>query len=106
MLNSEDYLTADRELKVLLKHEVCFYRVSLSVRIVVTNWFVYGTFPARFGDGLYDSYMRIDQIRYQESTNEEQSPSGLPSLGRSNVSILKSPAWRLGVALYLTVESK
>ncbi|XP_074911849.1 dual specificity tyrosine-phosphorylation-regulated kinase 3 isoform X1 [Buteo buteo] len=41
---------------------------------------------ARFGDGLYDSYMRIDQIRYQESTNEEHSPSGLPSLGRSNVS--------------------
>uniref|UniRef100_A0A8C9F2Z0 dual-specificity kinase n=1 Tax=Pavo cristatus TaxID=9049 RepID=A0A8C9F2Z0_PAVCR len=40
---------------------------------------------ARFGDGLYDSYMRIDQLRYQESANEEHSPSGLPSLGRSNV---------------------
>lgn len=75
------------------------YAFIICLCIIVTNWFVYGTFPARFGDGLYDSYMRIDQIRYQESTNEEQSPSGLPSLGRSNVSILKSPVWRLGVAL-------
>ncbi|CAM4681138.1 unnamed protein product [Lepidochelys olivacea] len=40
---------------------------------------------ARFGDGLYDSYMRIDQIKYPDPTNEEHSPSGLPSLGRSNV---------------------
>ncbi|XP_068015732.1 dual specificity tyrosine-phosphorylation-regulated kinase 3 isoform X1 [Melanerpes formicivorus] len=40
----------------------------------------------RFGDGLYDSYMRIDQIRYQETANEEHSPLGLPALGRANVS--------------------
>ncbi|XP_060628849.2 dual specificity tyrosine-phosphorylation-regulated kinase 3 isoform X1 [Anolis sagrei] len=39
----------------------------------------------RFGDGLYDSYMRIDQIRYSDPTNEECTPSGLPSLGRANV---------------------
>ncbi|XP_070601649.1 dual specificity tyrosine-phosphorylation-regulated kinase 3 isoform X2 [Erythrolamprus reginae] len=39
----------------------------------------------RFGDGLYDSYMRIDQIRLPEPTNEECTPSGFPSLGRSNV---------------------
>ncbi|XP_067387762.1 dual specificity tyrosine-phosphorylation-regulated kinase 3 [Emydura macquarii macquarii] len=40
---------------------------------------------ARFGDGLYDSYMRLDQIRYPDPTNEEHSPSGLRSLRRSNV---------------------
>uniref|UniRef100_A0A670I9P4 non-specific serine/threonine protein kinase n=1 Tax=Podarcis muralis TaxID=64176 RepID=A0A670I9P4_PODMU len=40
---------------------------------------------ARFGDGLYDSYMRIDQIRYTDPTNEECTPSGLPSLGRPNM---------------------
>lgn len=64
----------------------------------MTNWLVCGMFAARFGDGLYDSYMRIDQIRYQEATNEEHSPSGLPSLARANVSILKlSGSSRCGV---------
>ncbi|NXG20242.1 DYRK3 kinase, partial [Grallaria varia] len=42
-----------------------------------------------FGDGLYDSYMRIDELRYQEPTNEERSPSALPSLARPHVSINK-----------------
>lgn len=64
--------------------------LSLSVRVVVNNWFVCGTFPARIGDGLYDSYMRIDECRYPEPTNEERSPSGLPCLSRPHVSILKS----------------
>ncbi|XP_014728137.1 PREDICTED: dual specificity tyrosine-phosphorylation-regulated kinase 3 [Sturnus vulgaris] len=43
----------------------------------------------RIADGLYDSYMRIDDCRYPEPTNEERSPSGLPSLSRPHVSINK-----------------
>lgn len=38
---------------------------------------------------MYDSYMRIDQIRYSDPSNEEHSPSGLPSVGRPNVSNFK-----------------
>ncbi|XP_017687646.1 PREDICTED: dual specificity tyrosine-phosphorylation-regulated kinase 3 [Lepidothrix coronata] len=43
----------------------------------------------RFGDGLYDSYMRIDDLRYQEPSNEERSASGPSSLPRPQVSINK-----------------
>ncbi|XP_006000439.1 dual specificity tyrosine-phosphorylation-regulated kinase 3 [Latimeria chalumnae] len=41
---------------------------------------------ARFGDGLYDSYMRIDQTGSQDSKTEEPSPSGLTQHSKHTVS--------------------
>ncbi|XP_075471293.1 dual specificity tyrosine-phosphorylation-regulated kinase 3 isoform X1 [Ascaphus truei] len=40
----------------------------------------------RYGDGLYDSYMRLDQTATQDATVEKESPSSLPSIGRLAIS--------------------
>lgn len=40
---------------------------------------------ARFGDGLYDSYMRLDQDRSQDHKTEVLSPLRLPPLGKSSI---------------------
>ncbi|XP_069094690.1 dual specificity tyrosine-phosphorylation-regulated kinase 3 isoform X1 [Pleurodeles waltl] len=40
----------------------------------------------RFGDGLYDSYMRLDQAGSQDAPNEDPSPTALPAIGRLTVS--------------------
>lgn len=40
----------------------------------------------RVGDGLYDSYMRLDQAGSQDAPNEDPSPTELPAIGRLTVS--------------------
>lgn len=40
----------------------------------------------RYGDGLYDSYMRLDQAAAQDAAGEKESPSTLPSIGRLAIS--------------------
>ncbi|XP_077151280.1 dual specificity tyrosine-phosphorylation-regulated kinase 3 isoform X1 [Ranitomeya variabilis] len=40
----------------------------------------------RYGDGLYDSYMRLDQAAAQDAAGEKESPSALPSIGRLAIS--------------------
>ncbi|XP_069489288.1 dual specificity tyrosine-phosphorylation-regulated kinase 3 isoform X2 [Ambystoma mexicanum] len=40
----------------------------------------------RYGDGLYDSYMRLDQTGIQDAPREEPCPSALPVIGRVLVS--------------------
>uniref|UniRef100_A0A6I8RT38 dual-specificity kinase n=1 Tax=Xenopus tropicalis TaxID=8364 RepID=A0A6I8RT38_XENTR len=40
----------------------------------------------RYGDGLYDSYMRLDQMAAQDAAEDKESPSTLPSFGRLTIS--------------------
>ncbi|XP_063307191.1 dual specificity tyrosine-phosphorylation-regulated kinase 3 [Pelobates fuscus] len=40
----------------------------------------------RYGEGLYDSYMRLDQATAQDAAVEKESPSALPSIGRLTIS--------------------
>ncbi|KAM4796906.1 dual specificity tyrosine-phosphorylation-regulated kinase 3 [Rhinophrynus dorsalis] len=40
----------------------------------------------RYGDGLYDSYMRLDQAAAQDAAVNKESPSALPSIGRLAIS--------------------
>ncbi|KAM4699876.1 dual specificity tyrosine-phosphorylation-regulated kinase 3 [Discoglossus pictus] len=40
----------------------------------------------RYGDGLYDSYMRLDQAAAQDAAVEKESPSALPAIGRLAIS--------------------
>ncbi|XP_044144394.1 dual specificity tyrosine-phosphorylation-regulated kinase 3 [Bufo gargarizans] len=44
----------------------------------------------RYRDGLYDSYMRLDQVAAQDAAGEKESPSTLPSIGRLAISGNKS----------------
>ncbi|XP_056413974.1 dual specificity tyrosine-phosphorylation-regulated kinase 3 isoform X1 [Hyla sarda] len=46
----------------------------------------YSIHSVRYGDGLYDSYMRLDQVAAQDAAGEKESPSTLPSIGRLAIS--------------------
>lgn len=51
----------------------------------LSHWFICYFFPARHGDGLYDSYMRTDHILKDNA--DTNSPSGLPPVPKHTVSI-------------------
>lgn len=59
---------------------------SANLMIWLSFWFICSfLFPARHGDGLYDSYMRTDHLLKDDA--DTNSPSGLPPVPKHTVSI-------------------